>query len=581
MNIRLKLTLGVGLLFTFIVLLTLIGARQINILSADTRNILSDNYNTLDYARQMLSTLDGLSSSDTALGLFRQNLERQQTNITEPGERDATNLLNGHFAALLANRKDTLLPRLVRSDLNEIIRLNMQAIQRKSKVAEHTASVATIWISLTGTLCFLIAFTLLVNLPGNIANPIRQLTESIKAIAARNYHQRLHFEQDNEFGELARAFNTMASRLEEYSNSDLSKVMFEKQRIDTLINNMQDPIIGLDEQQKILFVNNEALRITGMKASDIVGKASQEVARHNDLLRFLIQDMSPTVALEGSGFRKQEPIRIYANNKESYFEKEVVSVRTIPAGEKEEQHIGDVIILKNITPFKELDTAKTNFIATVSHELKTPIASILMSVNLLNDRRVGSVNTEQQELLHNIHDDSERLLRITGELLNMSQVETGKINLNMQQSPVQPILDYALSATRNAAEQKKISLKTELAANLPLVRTDSDKTAWVLTNLVSNAIRYSYEQGVVTIAIAKEGNNVRFTVSDQEKGIEPQYVTRIFDRYFRIPGSDKQGTGLGLSISKEFIEAQGGTITVHSEPGAGSRFSFSLQADQA
>jgi signal transduction histidine kinase/HAMP domain-containing protein len=575
MKIRLKLTLGVGLLFTFIILLTLIGTRQISSLAGDTRNILRDNYNTLDYARQMLGTLDQVQGSKAASDLFRQNMERQQANITERGEREATNSLRTHFSALEANPTDILLPKLLRSDLNEIIRLNMQAIQRKSQVAEETATRATIWLSLTGTLCFLIAFTLLVNLPGNIANPIRELTSSIKAIAARNYNQRVHFDQHNELGELASAFNTMAARLEEYSNSDLSKILFEKQRIDTLINKMQDPIIGLDEQQNILFANDAALRITGLNTAAITGKAAAAIARDNDLLRYLVSDLSSSATEGDTG--KKEPISIYADNKASYFEKEVVRVATIPAGAKEEKPIGNVIILKNITPFKELDVAKTNFIATVSHELKTPIASILMSVNLLNDKRIGTLSEEQQELARHIKDDSERLLRITGELLNLSQVETGKIKLNLQQSSVQPIIDYALNATRAAAEQKKVTIQVQIAAPLPDVRADSDKTAWVLTNLVSNAVRYSFPQSTVRISVSARDQLVCFTVADQGKGIEPQYVARIFDRYFQVPGSDQQGTGLGLSISKEFMEAQGGSISVHSEPGSGSSFRFCLQ----
>lgn len=128
----------------------------------------------------------------------------------------------------------------------------MIAIKEKSDIAKHTAETANLWIAVTGTLCFLIAFNLLVNLPNNIANPIKELTASIKEIANKNYSERVHFMNHNEYGDLAKSFNTMAQKLEEYSNSNLHKLSFEKKRLETLINNMHDPIIGLDNDGLVL-----------------------------------------------------------------------------------------------------------------------------------------------------------------------------------------------------------------------------------------------------------------------------------------------------------------------------------------
>jgi signal transduction histidine kinase len=276
-----------------------------------------------------------------------------------------------------------------------------------------------------------------------------------------------------------------------------------------------------------------------------------------------------------AGIRKP-PVKIYANNKESYFEREIIPIRITPTGEREEKLIGNVVLLQNITPYKELDFAKTNFIATVSHELKTPIASIQMGLQLLEKQQMGPLNTEQISLLSGIREDADRLLRITGELLNMTQVESGVLQLNV--APVLPeeIVRYAVDANRSTADRKGISLHVRLEDELPAVMADKDKTAWVLTNLISNAIRYSYDNASVDIFIELQGGKVSFSVTDTGQGIAPQYVNRVFDRYFRIPGSKKEGTGLGLSISKDLIEAQGGTLVVDSEFGAGSTFSFSL-----
>jgi two-component system, NtrC family, sensor histidine kinase KinB len=249
MKIRVKLTLGVGLLFICIILLAVLGTYYINAISKDTQNILVANYNTLDYSRKMFMALDENISTEASKKKFSENLLKQQNNITEIGEQELTDKLAQDFEKLKISPRDSLLFNSIRKDLSGIMLLNMEAIQHKSDIAEKTAHEATLWIGLTGSFCFIIAFVLLINLPSNIANPIRELTESIRQIADKNYEQRVHFESHNEFGELANSFNTMAKKLEEYNNSNLAKLVFEKKRIETLINNMQDAVIGLDDKK--------------------------------------------------------------------------------------------------------------------------------------------------------------------------------------------------------------------------------------------------------------------------------------------------------------------------------------------
>ena len=447
---------------------------------------------------------------------------------------------------------------IIRKDLTDIMLLNMDAILRKNAVAEKTADTANLWIVITGTLCFMIAFTLLINLPSNIATPIRDLTNNIKEITENNYSIRLHLEGSTEFKELSEAFNKMASKLEEYEGSILSKLLFEKKRIDTLINSMPDPVIGFDEERRILFANKQALKITGLHLEDIKGKLAADVALNNDLLRFLIKDW---ITKDPSGDdNPAKPLKIYADNKESYFEKQNIEIAVVPTGEKEKQYIGQVIILRNITPFKELDFAKTNFIATVSHELKTPISSIKMSLQLLEDQRVGTMNEEQERLVKSIEDDSERLLKITSELLNFSQVETGKIQLSSQAINPDWIVQYALGAVKITAEQKQIDIQTIYQPSLPIITVDPNKTAWVMINLLTNAIKHSPSKSIIKVAVTTDNHFIVFKVADTGEGIPKKFQSRIFEKYFQVPGSENIGTGIGLSICKEFIEAQRGSI---------------------
>ena len=571
MKIKTKLTLGVGLLFILIILLSIVGAFNINALKSDTENILKANYNSLLYSRNILSVLN--NPSEKTIQVIEDNLKKQENNATEIGELDANLELRNNFEAYKKSNSNSSVQLAIQENLFQIMDMNMQAIQRKSEVAKTTADKAVFWIVVTGTICFLIAFILLVNLPSNIANPIKELTESIKQIAAKNYSKRVHFESHSEFGELAKSFNSMAEKLEEYNNSNLAKLMMEKKRIETLINNMHDPVIGLDENLKVIFANEEALKIIGSTASEIIGHFTQELALKNDLVRNLITDLMTENPIIG---QKQAPVKIFAENKESYFEKETLHISIVPTGETNSILVGHVIFLRNVTSYKELDFAKTNFIATVSHELKTPISSIKLSLQLLENAEIGHLNDEQKNLVESIKDDATRLLKITGELLNMTQVESGNIQLSIMPADPKEILLYAINATQTQADQKQIKFNIECPDSISKVQADNEKTAWVLTNLISNAIRYSYDNSTIYLSIIETKNNVQISVRDRGQGIAPQYKDKVFDRYFRVPGTKKEGTGLGLSISKEFIEAQGGQISVETEFGAGSKFSITL-----
>ena len=558
MKLKAKLTAGIGFLFLVILVFGILGIVSISRLSIDADKILKNNYETLVYDNNMLKALDELPGNQKALNYFETNLKKQENNITEFGEGDATKLLRTNFEALKQNPTDSSNYREIRQAIQLINTLNQNAIFNKNATAQHTANSAIFWLTIIFSILTILAFTLTLNFPAVISKPVKALAEGIKEIANKNYGNRIVLEQNDEFKELADAINTMAGKLDEYENSNLAKIKFEKSRIETIINQMKDGIIGMDEHNHILFLNAVSEKMLGLKEKEIIGQYAPDVAIQNDLMRRLLQD------------EKQNELKIYADKKESYFNKEVISVSN------EDQLIGKVIVLKNITPFHELNEAKTNFIATVSHELKTPISSIKMSLKLLENKITGNLNEDQAQLVESIKDDSERLLKITAELLNMSQVETGNIQLNIQHCPPYDILQYALEAVKVQADQKHITLTVRNSPNLPDVKADKEKTAWVLINFLTNAIRYTNEMGEVTIDIQKENERVCFMVIDNGKGIESKYISKIFDRYFQVPGTIKTGTGLGLAISKEFIEAQGGSIHVDSEFGVGSTFYFYL-----
>ena len=569
MQIKTKLFTGIGSLFLLVVFLSILSGYYINKISIDTKNILTNNYNSIKYSHEMLTLLDEDMNDSSTRSAFEKNLLLQQQNITETGEQSSTRTLTEDYNKLKSINPDSILYSSLRKDLLNIIKLNMEVIQNKSNIAKTTADKAIFWIIISGGLSLIIALFLLFFMPNNIVNPIKDFIKSIQHIADRNYDERININRNDEFNEMGLAFNTMAEKLEEYNNSNLAKVIIEKKRIEALVENIREPVIGLDEHFNILFMNNEALKITNLKSIEVIGKPAQNIAVKNDLMRTLIQYFFGNKS-------SSSPLKIYADNKESYFQKEIVPMDIVPTGETAVQHIGNVIFLKNITSLKELDYAKTNFMAKVSHELEIPVYSIKMSTQLLENINIGTLNSEQLKFTQNINEDIELLLNIIGELQDMTQIETGMIQLSIIPTNPIEILDYAINATKLQAEQKSIHLVTSVPEQIPRVFADREKTAWVLINLITNAIRYSYEGATVYLTITANDKNVLFSVRDTGQGILPEYQEKVFEKYFKVPGGNKSGTGLGLAISKEFIEVQGGGISLKSEYGIGSEFIISL-----
>ncbi|OQP42798.1 hypothetical protein A4H97_11595 [Niastella yeongjuensis] len=558
-TIKTKLFIGLVFLFIVIICFGVLGIFYVKRLSSDAGMILKDNHISVEFCNYMFKALNELPGDTTQLAIFDKNLRLQEHNITEPGEFEATADVRALFDELRKDPAAFTAYKELRKDIFKVIDVNQAAIIHKNLIAANTASQATLWLTIIVSILSLAAFAFILNFPSVLSRPIHLLTEGIQEIAKKNYSKRIHLDQKNEFGILANTFNAMAQKLDEYEHSNLAEIRLEKSRIEAIINKMNNGIIGLNEKRQILFFNSEAEKLFGLKEKDITGKYASDIALQNDLLRTVLQ----------SGEKKT--LKIYLDNKEGYFEQESIVIQT------DNGVGGQVIMLKNITPFKELDAAKTNFIATISHELKTPLFAIKMSTQLLDDKRIGELNTDQREILESLKKNTERLLKITGELLNLSQVESGRIQLQKEATQPAMIVERALQAVQQLAAQSQVQLKQNVGTNLPAINIDEEKTTWVLINLLSNAIKYSSENGSVEIKAEKINNQLIFSVADRGKGIHAQYVTHVFDKYFKVPGSNEStSTGLGLSISKEFIEAQGGSIWVKSEYGSGSTFGFNF-----
>jgi PAS domain S-box-containing protein len=558
LSVKNKIRLGTLFLFALLLLSGGFGIYNLVRLRNDAKMVLEDNYESLEYCHTMQRQLDSLAfNRQAALQTFEDALKKEEDNITEPGEDTAAHITRSEFNKLKKGDTSSNIINNIRRQLHFILTANMDAIERKNSRTEVKADNALTYISLIAGVIFLIAFTFSFNFPSVLTGPIRDLTEGIQEISRRNYSYRIHIKNKDEFGQMADSFNTMAERLEYFESSNLNRLMFEKGRAEAVINSLKDASIGIDKNSIVLFANNQALELLGVESKDVVGRPASEVAQRNDLFRFLLNE------------KGNIPFKIVVDGKENYFTKEMIEV-------EQEDTKSTVIVVKNVTSFKELDVAKTNFIATVSHELKTPLASSDLSLKLLEDHRNGKLTKEQKELIEQLKQDNQRMLRILSELLNMSQVEAGKIQLEVK--PVSPIsiADSAISAVSTAAKEKNIHFQKNYAREISNVKADEEKTSWVLNNFLSNAIKYSAADSHISVEIKANDGFIQFSVLDRGPGIPDEFLPKVFDRFFKVPGSKATGTGLGLAISKEFIEAQGGKIWVKSKVGEGSEFGFDL-----
>jgi NtrC-family two-component system sensor histidine kinase KinB len=264
-------------------------------------------------------------------------------------------------------------------------------------------------------------------------------------------------------------------------------------------------------------------------------------------------------------------ISLRVDDQERFFLPRVVGMR-----DENGNIFGAVIVLQDVTRFRLLDEVKTNLVSTVSHELKTPLTSVRMGLHLLLEERIGSLTRKQTEILLAAREDSERLLRIINDLLDLARLESTETRQVFETVSPGSLINAAIERSEPLAESRGFKLKGKAESGLPLVNVDPRQIHHVFSNLISNAAKHSKFGDTILVAAQQVHSSIRFSVADNGPGIPKELQNRLFERFFRLPGSDREGVGLGLAITREIVTAHGGTVGVHSSPGDGSEFYFDL-----
>lgn len=401
--------------------------------------------------------------------------------------------------------------------------------------------------------------------------PAELLTERVKQIGAGNIDLKIDVLSDDEVGQLSREFNKMTERLRQYDQINIDTLLSEKRKSETIVDSITDGLIMIDASSTILHVNKRVADLFGFEEATAIGRPVTAMVNDDRVLTLLRSPLDETAMVDD---RRLSFLQFDRDGMSSFFRPKV-TVLQAPDGDL----YGVLLLMQDITQFKELDRMKSDFIATVSHEFRTPVTSINMSVDILDQQLLGPLTPKQKELVTSAKEDCYRLTKLARELLQLSKLESGRVQVRDEPLAMHEVVEATLRPLRIQFQEKKVALESSVPTSLPQIVADEQQLSWVITNLVTNALKYTEAGGTVSVLGSTAPGEIRLEVRDTGVGIAREHIDRIFDKFVQVrnsAGSTPGSVGLGLAIAKEIVEMYGGRIWVESEVGQGSTFAFVL-----
>jgi two-component system, NtrC family, sensor histidine kinase KinB len=444
------------------------------------------------------------------------------------------------------------------------------AMIKAEKRAKETSDRATYAVITAALIALLLSILASIQFTRSIRRPVRKLTQTIRRIRQGRFNQKIDITTEDEIGELSREFNKMTERLRVYEQMNIAELIAEKKKSEAVIASMADPVILTDEESHLLAMNQAAIKALNISENTWQGKAVHELFQDERLIKFLTAE----APAPDENAHHEELLALAQAERTLYFRPRQTKI----TDERGEVH-GVVTLLQDVTRFKKLDQMKSDFMATVSHEFRTPLTSLNMTIDILLQGLLGGVSAQQGELLATAKADCERLTKLVKELLNLSRLESGRYQMKKEPVNMQDLVDDALKHLRVPFRLKEIAFETAIDSTLPDFPADREQLSWVITNLVSNALRYTPAGGKVTISAGRENGLIQVSVADSGRGIPAEALDSIFDKFVQVRQSTEStpgSVGLGLAIAREVVEAHGGRIWVTSAVGKGSTFMFTI-----
>jgi NtrC-family two-component system sensor histidine kinase KinB len=606
-TLRKKVLTGYGLALSLIIAVLVWSLINMVRLSHAAEAILKENYKSILAAENMIDSLERQDSAilllmlnfpDEAIKQFKENenhfllwLGRAKDNITIPGEDKIVENIDAGYTEYLVKfsnlqtmfssdtRKtakfyhEDVLPsfRSVREECIQLREINQNTMFDASNKAAEVSKRAFWSVFTIGSISVAVGLGFSLLLAALFVKPVHQIIKATQKISEGDYDVQVKSKSRDEIGIMANDFNVMVKKLKAYRDLNFKQILSEKHKSETIIRSIDDGLIVLNSELKIEDVNPTAAKIFDKTPDEIKGHHLLEIIKDDKIYNYLKQ------AFESQNLIQPEDpdANILTVDKGQSQQHYLFSITPVTSGEK--AVISMVLLLRNITRLKELDRLKSEFVMAASHELKTPLTSIGMSISLLKEKLMGKLDSKESELLNAADEEVQRLKALVNDLLDISRIEAGKMPIDFDSVSVELILEKAVSFLKKQADEKKIKLSYNIPGDLPAIKADINKITWVLTNLISNSLRYTDADGYIRLSAERAGSQIHISVVDNGAGIPYEYQSRIFDKFVQVKTEKALGgSGLGLAICREIVRAHGGTIWVDSQPGKGSTFTFTV-----
>ncbi|MBF8437438.1 HAMP domain-containing protein [Halanaerobiaceae bacterium Z-7014] len=598
-----KIYTGFILVIIILLLVALWSINNFSQLSSAINNIMEENYRSIQSSENMIEAIERQDSSIllvlsgqeteglTAFRNYEQEFlkwfSRAEDNITISGESQIITELNERYTEFLVKfdefRELELEERQqfynevyseqffeTKEKIRELRSINQDEMISAQQAADFRAGRAMLSTALISIAGIIIAILSGFYLTKRILAPVEQLQSGIQKVAAKNFKEKLPVNSEDEIGELTEEFNKMIDKLQEYENVNVRKLLVEKEKSEAIVNHISSPLLVTDAENNLILFNQESKDLFDLKDEDL-NKHFLEVINNQELFACITGEIECEKNEAGTPVLELEK-----NNSKNYYK--ILNKRVYKEIKSDNNKLKfSVTLLEDITRLKEIDQLKSDFISTVSHEFRTPLTSITMALNMLVAEDLGDINSDQEELLQNSLDDCDRLTSLVEDLLDLSKMESGKIELDIRSVKLKKLTQNTIKHFADQAEEKSINLYIDDISEDLTVDVDPNKISWVISNLVGNALRYTGEGDQIKISASQRGNLVYVEVYDTGKGIKKSDLSRIFEKFYRSESNEsKTGSGLGLTIAKEIITAHNGRIWVDSEKGSWTKFTFSL-----
>jgi NtrC-family two-component system sensor histidine kinase KinB len=362
----------------------------------------------------------------------------------------------------------------------------------------------------------------------------------------------------------------MAGKLGAYHRLNVGRIVAETRKSEAVLRSISDGIVVVDAELTITDMNPTAGSMLGVDPERCEGRHFLEAIKHDRLFEHVkitaesgvppLSDERENVLTAGAGAAARHCL-----------------FAVTPVVSEDGANLGVVVVLRDVTRLRELDRLKGEFLMTASHELRTPLQSLGMSIDLLQEAAPGRLSDKERQLLAAAHEEVQRLRSLVTDLLDLSKIEAGKVQMDIGPFPARVLVERALAVFRTQADEQRVEMTGAVPDGLPDVLADANKITWVLTNLIANALRYVTVGGHIRVSAERVGEWVHLSVADDGEGIPEEHLSRIFHKFVQVESERSVGgTGLGLAICREIVRAHKGTIWAQSTVGKGSVFTFAL-----